>query len=125
MHDPTRTKLAAALCVALAAGAAPALAQPITDELTITAHPGPDTMSYHVGYRDIDLRTKDGRDELGRRVNVTAEYLCKKLSPNNDVVACAQQAVTEAAPQIRAAEDHAIAAVKWTRGPAWTPPPSG
>jgi UrcA family protein len=104
---------------------APALAQPI-EEMTVTAHPHdkPDKMSFRVGYADIDLRTKAGRDELERRVDVTAEYLCKRLG-ENDIHTCKDEARSDVAKQVADAEDQAIGMKSWKPGPAWTPPEGG
>lgn len=73
----------AACALLLTAAATPALAQ--TDEMiVVTGKYGkvPDniqTLSQNVSYADLDLSTKAGKDELRKRLSLTARFLCDKL----------------------------------------------
>jgi UrcA family protein len=51
-------------------------------QLTVVAKPlktHPDTLSYAVGYSDLDLGTEKGRKELADRIQIAAAYVCKKV----------------------------------------------
>lgn len=119
---------ASAACgIALAAGLAstPAAAQTV-DEVVVLGHVGknPETLSYKVTYRDIDIRTPAGESELRRRVSVTASYICAKLGEKGTKSSCRRDAVMAVQPKIKAALDRAnLQKAAWTPGPAWTPPP--
>jgi UrcA family protein len=124
MRHFARNLILPALCSALLGVPAFAHAQEI-EEVVVTGHLGPDnqpeTLRYKVGYRDLDLRKKSGRDELQRRVEVTADYLCAKIG--HDVVGCKQNAIADALPKVQAVEDAAIASkTAWKAGPKWIPP---
>lgn len=67
----------------LASTAAPVFAQ-TEEEIIVTGRYGkvPDnvqTLSQNVSYADLDLSTKAGKDELRRRLSLTARFLCDKL----------------------------------------------
>lgn len=133
MALPTRTSRAicgALAGAALALGGAAAFAQTV-EELTVIGKMGPEnkpmSLSYPVSFRDIDLKTQSGRDELDRRIVVTAAYLCKKLGEeathSPPVPTCRDQAVRDARPKAKRASEEAMARMTpWTAGPAWTPP---
>lgn len=83
----------------------------------------PDTMSYAVSYRDIDLRSGAGQKELNRRVRVTAQYVCEKLGDRGVDNHCYRKAVSDASPKVRdaiAAAEHRPA--NWKPGAPWQPP---
>jgi UrcA family protein len=113
------------LSAVLAVAAPPALAQPASEEFNVTVQNGfdgkPESLSYPVTFADLDLRKKDGRDELQRRVDVTANYLCAKLE-DNDVWSCTQKAISDVSRQVWNVENQAIAQVTFTPGQAWTAP---
>jgi UrcA family protein len=128
MPYSSRHRAASGFCsaftaIALAMSGAPAGAQTV-EEVVVMGKPDklPETMSYRVSYRDIDIRTKAGQDELARRVNVTATHICRKLG-DGDVSACRDKAVSQAMPKVRAAEVRAIAQhANWRPGPKWVAP---
>lgn len=123
------TFVAAALGLA---AAGPAAGQTVVQEVTVTARI-PETkatsLAYPVSYRDLDLRTKDGSDELSRRIEMTADYLCKRLGEKEKepssayLPSCRADAVGRAKAAAKAAHDQAVASAgTWTPGPAWIPP---
>lgn len=115
----------------LALGPAPASAQGSTvEEVTVVGKESPkgkpETMTYRVGFSDLDLKTKQGRDELNRRVLVSATYVCDRLAvddPTLSKIDCKAQAVTDATPQVnKAIHLQRAHGVKLSPGPAWIPP---
>ena len=98
--------LMGALALGLAAGAAaPALAQTVLPEVTVTGTWGPNgprSLSRAVSYADLDLTTAAGRHELDRRVHATAYDLCRELGEQPQAVipplmqSCQDQAVASA-----------------------------
>jgi UrcA family protein len=112
---------------------APALAQPADEEeLVVTGRYGPapesaQSLSQAVSYRDLDLSTKAGRDEVRHRIKLTARYLCDKLgesSTSSSVTPSCQQAATaDAMKRIGTLEEtFSPRGTTWVAGPAWTPP---
>jgi UrcA family protein len=118
----------------LVAAAHPAAAQTV-EEVTVTARL-PETrataLAYPVSYRDLDLRTEVGRNELSRRIEITADYLCKRLGEEEKepssayLPSCRADAIGRAKAAAAAARDEAVASTgTWTPGPPWTPPGAG
>ena len=109
----------------------PALAQP-PEEITVTGRYRrvPDkvqTLSQSVSYADLDLSTKAGKDELRRRVALTARFLCDKLgeSANASPVTptCRGAAVSDAMQRIGTVEQgFAPRGTTWVAGERWRPP---
>jgi UrcA family protein len=128
--------LASGLSCLLATGvvltaATPASAQTV-EELTVTGRYGPGdqpkSLSYAVSYRDLDLRTQFGQDELRHRIEVTVRYLCDKLGETSTssavVPSCRDAATKDALAQARVAIDTApVRVAGWVPGPVWIPPP--
>lgn len=124
--------LLAAIGLAASGFAIPASAQSASEEITVTGRYGkvPDnvqSVSQSVGYADLDLSTKPGRDELRRRINLTARFLCEKLgeSSTGDAVApsCRQAATKDALERVGTLEQSsAPRGTAWVRPPAWSPP---
>ncbi len=117
---------AAAGAAAIALGSTYALAQPTTvDEIDVVAKPAkgpPETFSYPVGYSDLDLRTKEGFAELYNRVQIAADYACKKMDEPDD--ACRPAATRAAMAKARAAQHEIRAHGKHAApGYQWVPPP--
>jgi UrcA family protein len=88
--------------------AAPAVAQTTVEELTVTGHGRieHDTMSYVVGFADLNLKEESGRKELDHRVRVAASYVCRKLNGRevNSNPGCEAQTVKEAMASVRRKE---------------------
>jgi UrcA family protein len=133
MHQPTSSisvSLGIAIAAAVALSAAPSFAQPTTvGEVQVYGHiPKHDqeTMSYRVGYADLDLRTEAGRKELDRRIKVAATHVCKSLGQHEHVTSaspCIDQAVTEARAKAADAKTQAFrSTTQWHAGPTWVPP---
>jgi UrcA family protein len=107
-------------------------AQSSREEILVTGRYGqlPDsaqTASQAVSYADLDLSTSAGRDELRRRVSLTARFLCDKLgeSSTGDSLApsCRQAAVQDAMKRVGTIEEgFAPRGTTWVRPPAWAPP---
>jgi UrcA family protein len=107
-------------------------AQTASEEITVTGRYGkvPDntsSLSQAVSYADLDLSTKNGRDELRRRVSLTARFLCGKLgeSETSDPIApsCRDAATTDAMSRIgKLEEGFAPRGTTWVAPPAWSPP---
>lgn len=124
----------AAPAVALATLALPAIAtaQGAPEEITVTGRYGkvPDSvqsLSQAVSYADLDLSTKAGKDELRRRVSLTARFLCEKMGETDttDPVApsCRDAAVSDAMQRIGTIEgSFAPRGTTWVHPPAWVPP---
>jgi UrcA family protein len=132
MRQPTSSR-SITLCIALAAAAAltaaPSFAQPTVGEVTVLGHiPKHDqeTMSYRVGYADLDLRTEAGRKELDRRIKIAAKHVCESLGQHEHVTSaspCIDQAVTEARARAADAKTQAFrSTTQWHPGPTWVPP---
>lgn len=133
MRDMFKPQASLRLCATLAAAAGlamtggPALAQTTVEELTITGRVGPDgeprTLSRVVSYHDLDITTEPGKEELKRRINVTADELCRELDEADVssvvVPSCQDAAVRDAMEQMNT---HVAAAVP--RGTDWTPMPA-
>lgn len=120
----TPSVLAGLFAVAFAGFAA---AQAV-DEVTVIGHHAQkglnDTVSYKVGYADLDLRTKEGQDALADRIKVTAAYVCEKLGEAKQgnsicVDSAVKDASTAARRAVKAAQESHVA---WKAGAAWTPP---
>ena len=117
--------LAAAMLLAFAG---PNAAQ-VVDQLTVVGRPGklPATLSYSVGYADLDLRTKAGRVVLAKRIDVAATYVCRTLASGDasaSLAACYAKAMSDAMAKAHAAQTRAMTQrANWRPGPAWTPPP--
>ena len=109
-----------------------AAAETAPEEIVITGRYGkvPDnvqTLSQPVSYADLDLSTKDGRDELRRRVNLTARFLCDKLgeSASGDALApsCRQAATKDAMSRVGTVEESfAPRGTAWVRPAPWAAP---
>ena len=107
-------------------------AQPASEEITVVGRYGrvPDSvrsLSQAVSYAALDLSTVAGRDEMRRRLNLTARYLCDKLGETDttDPVApsCRAAAVRDAMQRAGTIEQgFAPRGTTWVAGPAWTPP---
>ena len=72
------------------------------------------TMSYTVGFADLNLSTESGRGELEGRVNEAATEICLALSERYgesraQTERCTKQAVDDAMSQVRAAIEAAEA----------------
>lgn len=130
----TRTSLMAGIGLIAAAVALPpaAMAQSAPEEIIVTGNIGraPDsvrTLSQSVSYADLDLSTMAGRDELRRRVSLTARFLCDKLgeSSTGDALtpSCRQAAANDAIKRVGTIEaSFAPRGTTWARPQAWAPP---
>jgi UrcA family protein len=90
---------------------APVAAQNSVAELTVVGHgrPSSDTFSYIVGFSDLNLRDKGGRQELVHRVDLAATYVCSKLS-EHEVTAdpnCRIKTIDETMAKVRLVEHEA------------------
>lgn len=101
----------AATTMALAAAAAPAIAQDL-DELVITGHGRnpPPSLTERVSFDDLDLRAAPDRAVLRYRVVKTAQRVCRLLgeqaptpSPSIRANSCEGVATTNAMRQVRVA----------------------
>lgn len=109
-----------------------ASAQAAPEEIVITGRYGnvPDsvkTLSQPVSYADLDLSTKDGRDELRRRVSLTARFLCDKLgeTASGDALApsCRSAATKDAMDRVGTIEQSfAPRGTAWVRPDPWVAP---
>lgn len=112
--------------------AAPALSQPVDEEIIVSGRYGkvPDSvqsLSQPVSYADLDLSTAGGRAELRHRVRLTARYLCEKLgeadSSSSVVSSCRDVAAKDALSRVGTLEANAAPrGTTWVAGPAWAPP---
>lgn len=130
----TRANLTAGMVLMVSAMAVPssADAQNAPEEIVVTGNYGrvPDsvrTLSQAVSYADLDLSTKVGRDEVRRRLNLTARFLCDKLgeSTTGDALApsCREAAVRDAMNRLGTVEaSFAPRGTTWVSPPAWTAP---
>src|SRR5690606_31496446 len=106
--------------------AAPAAAQ-VVEEITVMGRLGPDgrptTLSRAVSYRDLDITTPWGRDELRRRIRDTARELCAELGePSRTVTGGIVPACRARAERDSLASMPATVADAVPRGPNWSPP---
>lgn len=101
------------------------------EDITVTGRYGPSSnvqsLSQVVSYADLDLSTKEGRDELHHRLNLTARYLCDKLGESDTssavVPSCRDAAVRDAMSRVGTIEAHfAPRGTTWTRPSPWSPP---
>lgn len=111
----------AALALGAAAAAAPAAAQyaysaydhpsdvAYVGEVVVpgrSRYNGPTTLSRRVSYRDLDLMTYAGREELKFRVRQTARDICRELGESRNgggplLRSCEDDAVRSARGQVR------------------------
>jgi UrcA family protein len=126
------------LCVAALAGTsamvAPAAAQapPPPEEIVVLGRYGtaPDSvrsLSQPVSYADLDLSTSAGRDELRRRVRLTARFLCDKLgessSGSGPAPSCRDAATRDALSKLDPLErGFAPRGTTWVRPTPWDAP---
>lgn len=126
-------KIAGAIFAAtVLASGAPVLAQQTTEEITVLGRYGdaPDsvrTLSQAVSYADLDLSTKAGKDEIRRRLNLTARFLCDKLgesaSATGPTPSCRDDATRDAMSRLGTIEESvAPRGTTWVAGPAWEAP---
>jgi len=119
---------AAAALIAAVAGP-PAQAETTVETLEVIGHKGPPTgpaVTYPVGYRDLDLRTPAGQEELRRRVAVTAKYVCNQLGgmDRQTLKECRDNARKDGMIGARKLfEQAAMSQASFHPGPTWKPPP--
>jgi UrcA family protein len=111
--------------------ATPARAQTQVSEVVVTGE-APfrrmhETLSYGVGYADLDLRTEAGRKELDRRIVHTATYLCKTLGEQTHRSGVASSCREDATARGRRGARDAFQRVRssvapFQPGPTWVPP---
>lgn len=130
----TRVNLVARLALVALAITIPSAAEAQTppEEIVVTGNYGkvPDsvrTLSQSVSYADLDLSSKAGRDEIRRRLNLTARFLCDKLgeSATGDALApsCRDAAVRDAMKRLGTIEaSFAPRGTTWVSPPAWAAP---
>jgi UrcA family protein len=110
--------------------ATPAKAQTEAGEVVVTGRAPvgrmQESLSYGVGYADLDLRTEAGRKELDSRIVHTATYLCKTLGEQNHRSGVAPTCRQDAINRGRRGASDAFRRVSNTGpfkpGPAWVPP---
>lgn len=121
----------AALALAGASAAIPALAQPADEDITVTGRFGSDaqaqSLSQAVSYADLDLSLKADRDTLRQRVSLTARYLCHRLGETDNgppiVPSCETGAVRDAMARVGTVEaGFAPRGTKWVRPAPWRSP---
>jgi UrcA family protein len=130
----TRTNMLTGLAILSAAIALPAAsaAQSPPEEIVVTGNYGraPDsvrTLSQSVSYADLDLSTKAGLEEMRRRVNLTARFLCDKLGESGTggplAPSCRQAASNDAMKRVGTLESSfAPRGTTWVSPPAWSAP---
>lgn len=127
---PAKRRWLIAAAAALAT-AAPGFAQAGSEEIIVTGRYGrvPDSvqsLSQTVGYADLDLSTKAGRDILRHRLRLTARFLCDKLGESDSpgiVPSCREAAVKDALNRVGTIEANvAPRGTTWVAPPAWQPP---
>jgi len=110
---------------------APLLAQPADEEIVVTSRYGPvpdsvKSLSQAISYRDLDLSTQSGRDEMRHRIKLTARYLCDKLGEGGSTApapSCQQEATDDAMKRIGTIEEtFSPRGTAWVAGPAWSAP---
>lgn len=124
---PRNPLLAGAVCAAALALAGSAMAQITVEELTVIgkAPATQQTVSYVVGFGDLNLRTEEGRKELRKRINLTATYVCHKLGEDqsNAFAECRSKAIEDAMVKVRQFEhDSRAHGVRLEAGHPWVPP---
>lgn len=111
--------------------AAPVLAQPADEDITVTGRFGSDasaqSLSQAVSYADLDLSLKSDRDILRQRVSLTARYLCHRLGETDSgpplTPTCQDAAVRDALARVGTVEEgFAPRGTKWTRPARWHAP---
>lgn len=121
----------AAVGLAVAA-VSPAFAQD-PEEIVVEGRFGPvpnnvRSLSQAVSYADLDISTQAGKDELRRRVRLTARFLCDKLGEGADassplLPSCRDGAYRDAMSRVGKVEQgFAPRGTTWVAGPAWAPP---
>lgn len=127
-------KLLASLALATSMAAIPSIAsaQAAPEEIVVTGRYGrvPDSvqsLSQPVSYVDLDLSTKSGRDEMRRRVSLTARFLCDKMGESSTATAigpsCRDAATKDAMDRLGTVEQSfAPRGTTWVRPPAWSAP---
>jgi len=114
-----------ACALLLASTALPAFAQ-TNEEIIVTGRYGtaPDSvqsLSQNVSYADLDLSTKAGKEELRRRLSLTARFLCDKLgeptTASPPVPSCRDAATNDAMQRVGTIE-----ASFAPRGTGWVAP---
>jgi UrcA family protein len=119
--------VAAGIAWAGAKAAEPAATE--VSPLEVIGHKGAPTgpsVSYPVGYRDLDLRTPAGQEELRRRVAVSAKYVCNQLGSmdRQTLKECVENARKDGMIGARKLiDDAAMSKASFHRGPTWKPPP--
>ena len=123
-----------ALTAAAAAMALPgvALAQNAPEEIIVTGRYDkvPDnvqSLSQSVSFADLDLSTKAGKDEMRRRVSLTARFLCDKMGESSTssavVPSCRDAATRDAMKRLGTVEQSfAPRGTTWVAPPAWAAP---
>jgi UrcA family protein len=106
--------------------------QAAPEEIVVTGRFGdvPDrvqTLSQAVSYADLDLSTKEGREMLRHRIDLTARFLCDKLGESTAgsplVASCRDAARRDALSRVGKLEEaFAPRGTTWVRPPAWTTP---
>jgi UrcA family protein len=108
-------------------GAAAPVHADVVEEVIVEGHQGKLSESVKrastaVSYADLDLSTREGREELRHRVSLTARYLCEKLGETDTssgvVPSCRDAAVRDTMRRVGTIEANAV-----PRGSAWVPPP--
>ena len=111
--------------------ASSSMAQP-PEEIIVTGRYGrvPEnvqSLSHPVSYADLDISTKAGKDELRRRLSLTARFLCDKLGESDSgspvVPSCRDAAVKDAMARAGTIEEgFAPRGTTWVAGSRWQPP---
>lgn len=132
MRKPKVTAPALFVAGLLFATATAGMAQPPPEEIIVTGRYGqvPDSvrsLSQNVSYADLDLSTKAGKDELRRRVSLTARFLCEKMgeteTSSSVASSCRDAAVKDAIQRVGTIEEgFAPRGTTWVAGPRWEPP---
>ena len=122
---------------ALAAGAVclasqQAIGQPVTEEIIVSGRFGrvPDSvqsLSQPVSYADLDLTLAADRQELRRRLNLTARFLCEKMGETDTspgiAPSCRNAAVRDATSRVGTVEEKfAPRGTTWVRPSRWAAP---
>jgi UrcA family protein len=119
------------LALAQVGVATPARAQTEVGEVVVTGKASvkrmQETLSYGVGYADLDLRTEAGRKEFDSRIVRTATYVCKTLGEQAHATgvapSCRDAAISQGRREARKAFQRVRSSVApFKPGPAWVPP---
>lgn len=122
----TQILLRSAVAAVALTVAAPAFGQAPVEEIVVMGRYGtaPDSvrsLSQPVSYADLDLSTPAGRDELRRRVRLTARFLCDKLgegaSSSGPAPSCRDAASRDALTRVGTLEQSFA-----PRGTTWVAP---